>query len=127
VSDGGNKARLTKESAKETVKTTRAGNAGPIRRTCGDYARVLFSFARETAGALDAPGIPCALDFKGEAWQNPGTSCRGNEESWLLFSLAPFLWGEGRGEGLFSRTELVERPPHPNCSAIRPPPASGAR
>jgi hypothetical protein len=58
---------VTGESAKETVKTIRAGNAGPIRRTRGDYARVLFSFARETAGAVDAPGIPCALYLEGEA------------------------------------------------------------
>jgi hypothetical protein len=56
---------VTGESAKETVKTIRAGNAGPIRRTCGDYARVLFSFARETAGAVGAPGVPCALFFRG--------------------------------------------------------------
>ena len=60
---------VTGESTKETVKTIRAGNAGPIRRTCGDYARVLFYFARETAGAVDAPGIPCALDFEGGCHQ----------------------------------------------------------
>jgi hypothetical protein len=32
-------------------KTIRAGSAGLFRRTCSDYARVLSSFARETAGA----------------------------------------------------------------------------
>src|SRR5581483_6027909 len=37
-----------------------AGSAGAFRLTCGDYARVLFCFAREAAGA-PAPGIPCAL------------------------------------------------------------------
>jgi hypothetical protein len=31
------------------------------RRTCGDYARVLFPFAREAMGAICVPGIPCAL------------------------------------------------------------------
>jgi hypothetical protein len=31
ANDGGNKARLTKESAKETVKTNRAGKAELIR------------------------------------------------------------------------------------------------
>src|SRR5215471_19363686 len=36
----------------------RAGNAGSFRRTCGDYARVLFPFAREAAGA---PGIRHSL------------------------------------------------------------------
>jgi hypothetical protein len=34
--DGGKKARLTRESAKETVKTIRAGNAGDVGSTCGD-------------------------------------------------------------------------------------------
>jgi hypothetical protein len=34
--DGDKKARFTKESTKETVKTNRAGNAGLLRRTCGD-------------------------------------------------------------------------------------------
>jgi len=35
--DGGKKARLTRESAKETVKTIRAGKADCKRRTCGDW------------------------------------------------------------------------------------------
>jgi hypothetical protein len=41
-------------------KTIACGNAGLIRWTCGDYTRVLLSFAREAAGA-SPPGIPHAL------------------------------------------------------------------
>src|SRR6516225_6303482 len=48
----------TGEITKETVKTIRAGSAGSFWRTCGDYARVHFPFARETAGA---PGIRHSL------------------------------------------------------------------
>jgi hypothetical protein len=49
--------------------------------TCGDYARVLFTFAREAAGALGT-GIPCALYFLGERFlQHSDASRRGNAES----------------------------------------------
>jgi hypothetical protein len=66
-SDGGNKARLTEETTKETVNH-RAGNAGMFRPTCGDYACVLSFFAHKAAGADEAPGIPCALRyFEGDA------------------------------------------------------------
>ena len=51
--------------------------------TCGDYARVLFTFAREAAGALGT-GIPCALYFLGERFlQHSDASRRGNAESYL--------------------------------------------
>src|ERR1700681_157709 len=47
------------ESTKEAVKTIACGNAGLLRWTCGDYARVLTShFAREAAGALGARHSP---------------------------------------------------------------------
>src|SRR5260370_40648601 len=40
-------------------KTIACGNAGLLRWTCGDYARVLTSsFAREAAGALGARHSP---------------------------------------------------------------------
>src|SRR5882672_4426779 len=44
-------------------------------------------------------------------------------------SLSPLLRGEGRGEGLYPRAlhDVRPVPPHPDCSAIRPLPASGAR
>src|SRR5258705_8811231 len=51
--------------------------------TCGDYARVLFTFAREAAGALGT-GIPCALYFLGERFlQDSDASRREIAESWL--------------------------------------------
>src|SRR4051794_13361483 len=45
---------VTGESAKETVKTIARGMPGDSRWGRGDYARVLFYFAREATGALDA-------------------------------------------------------------------------
>src|SRR5207247_10784025 len=42
-------------------------------------------------------------------------------------SLAPLLRGEGWGEGSVHRFGLADGPPHPDCFAIRPLPASGAR
>jgi hypothetical protein len=41
--DGGKKARFTRESAKETVKTIRAGNAGATALPVVTDARVLFA------------------------------------------------------------------------------------
>jgi hypothetical protein len=47
---------------------------------------VLFYFAREAAGAAEAPGIPCTLCFVGGAmfWQNSGESRCGNIGAWLF-------------------------------------------
>src|SRR5207248_11120931 len=42
-------------------------------------------------------------------------------------SLSPSLRAEGWGEGQPPRARLAESPPHPNCFAIRPLPARGAR
>jgi hypothetical protein len=55
------KSPVSGETTKETVKTIRVRECRVIRLTCGDYARVLFYFAREAAGAATAPGIPHAL------------------------------------------------------------------
>jgi hypothetical protein len=49
--DGGKKARFTRKSTKEAVKTVARGKPDCSGRTCGDYARMLFSFAYEAAGA----------------------------------------------------------------------------
>jgi hypothetical protein len=48
------KEPVTGESTKETVKTIAQETSGDPGRTCGDYARVLFTFAREAAGAASA-------------------------------------------------------------------------
>jgi hypothetical protein len=55
------KSQVTGESAKETVKTNRAGNAGDTALTCGDFAGVLSFTARQAAGEAYHPGITCAL------------------------------------------------------------------
>jgi hypothetical protein len=46
---------------RKPLKPIAQGRPDRDRRTCGDYARMLFSFAYEAAGAPVAPGIPCAL------------------------------------------------------------------
>jgi hypothetical protein len=47
--------------------------------TCGDFARVLFSFAHEAMGAGFASGIPCALCLsRATSGKDSGISCRGN-------------------------------------------------
>jgi hypothetical protein len=48
------------------------------RLTCGEYAHVLLPFVHEAMGAAEAPGIPCALCFRGRSTHNSGRSCRGN-------------------------------------------------
>jgi hypothetical protein len=53
---------ITRESAKEAVKTIRAGKAGSLRQTCGDYARVLFILDARLR-VRKASGFPCALCF----------------------------------------------------------------
>jgi hypothetical protein len=45
-------------------KTIACGNAGLLRWTCGDYARVFVFITHEAAGA-STPGIPHALIFLG--------------------------------------------------------------
>ena len=71
---------ITRESAKEAVKTNRAGKAGLFRRTCGDYARVLYSFGREAAGAHKHPAFPApSIDegryFPAKLGQNMPREC----------------------------------------------------
>ena len=51
--DGGKKARFTGESTEQPLNH-RAGNAVMLRHTCSDYARLLFHFANEAAGAAGA-------------------------------------------------------------------------
>jgi hypothetical protein len=46
------------ESTKEAVKTIARGKPGDSGWTCGDYARVLFYFAHEAAGAAAHPAFP---------------------------------------------------------------------
>jgi hypothetical protein len=56
---------ITRESAKEAVKTIRAGKAGAFRRTCGDLLVCFFTFAREAAGAQKHPAFPAPSAFEG--------------------------------------------------------------
>ena len=75
---------ITRESAKEAVKTNRAGKAGLFRRTCGDYARVLYSFGREAAGAHKHPAFPAPSIDEGPFRQSSGKTCRENAEPRLV-------------------------------------------
>jgi hypothetical protein len=75
---------VTGESTEETVKTTRAGNAGskavPVATTLVCF---LLLHARLWVRA-EVPGIPCALCIsRVRLWQTRGRSCRGNARSCL--------------------------------------------
>src|ERR1700761_2059548 len=88
--DGGNKARLTRESAKETVKTNRAGKAGLFRRTCGDYARVLLLFRTRGCGCVSSIRLSLRPPTSTRAMLllNPGVLRRGNECAYSIASFA---------------------------------------
>jgi hypothetical protein len=62
--DGGNKAQSPGRARRKPLKPSRR-ECRSNGLTCGDFARVLVSFAREAAGAADASGIPCALSVRG--------------------------------------------------------------
>ena len=79
ASDGDNKP-IAGEITKETVKTIACGSAGLIRWTCGDYTRVLSTFAHEAAGALGIRRSPRPL-LGGSIKHNSGESRRGNADS----------------------------------------------
>jgi hypothetical protein len=57
--DGGNKVWFTGESAKDTVKTNRAGKAGISGYTCGSCPVHFFTHGGH--GYQPIPGLPCAL------------------------------------------------------------------
>jgi hypothetical protein len=63
--DGGNKARLTEETTKETVKPSRR-ECRNVRLTCGDYSCVLSLFAHKAAGAVRHPAFPAPSDSPGD-------------------------------------------------------------
>jgi hypothetical protein len=64
--DGGKRASLSEESAKQTVKTIRVRECRVISGASAVNTRVhtYYPSAHEAAGAL-APGIPHALTFSG--------------------------------------------------------------
>src|ERR1700743_1852960 len=61
--DGGYQARDTGESTEQPFHHC-AGSAGSFRLTCSDFARTLFVL-RARLRVRPAPGIPCALCFRG--------------------------------------------------------------
>ena len=52
------------ESSKETVKTTRAGNAGRFRCDRGDYTRMLILFCMRGCGRIARPAFPAPSDWR---------------------------------------------------------------
>jgi hypothetical protein len=70
--DGGNKARLTEETTKETVKTIAQGMPECIGLPVVTYSCGFFISTRGY-GCDRAPGIPCALCFPRDVVsQDPG-------------------------------------------------------
>ena len=67
-------------------KTIARGMPGDFRCDRGDYARVLFYFAREAAGALGTRHSLRPLFFWANGFcKTSGASRRGNAESWLAW------------------------------------------
>jgi len=67
------KSPVTKESAKETVKTIAQGRpVFPV--TCSDYARMLFHFACEAAGAAGTRLSLRPLFLEGKSMQDSGAN-----------------------------------------------------
>jgi hypothetical protein len=62
--DGDNKPGSPGRARRKPLKPFAQGRPERIRRTCGDFACVFFFFTRKAAGAIDAPGFPCALRFR---------------------------------------------------------------
>jgi len=61
--DGDKQSPVSEASTKETVKTNRAGNAGPIRRDRGDYARMLYIFLHARLRVrMTRPAFPASSD-----------------------------------------------------------------
>src|ERR1700753_1821059 len=58
------KSPVTRESAEEAVKTIARGRPERSDFTCGDYTRV-FSILHTGPRVQRAPGLPCALSFRG--------------------------------------------------------------
>src|ERR1700721_2963319 len=133
--DGGNKARSPERARKKPLKPfaqEKPERFGEPVVTCS--CAFLLSHARlRVRKSIRLFLRPLLL--RDMIWHSSGESRCGDAEACLFFSLAPFLRGEGWGEGLCARTVRIVSPPHPNCTgrcyaspgAIRPLPASGAR
>jgi hypothetical protein len=64
---------VTEEITKETVKTTRAGNAGRNRRDRGDYTRMLVLFLHARLRARSArPAFPAPSFFRAKGFAKLG-------------------------------------------------------
>ncbi len=61
--DGDNKPGSPRRSRRKPLKPLRREGRA-FRRTCGDYARVLFTFAREASGALRHAAFPAPSVFE---------------------------------------------------------------
>jgi len=69
--DGGKKARSPGRARRKPLKPSRR-ECRLMRRTCGDYACVLFPFAHKAAGAAAHPAFPAPSAFRRGANQRPG-------------------------------------------------------
>src|SRR5712692_5400815 len=61
--DGGKQARSPGRARRKPLKSLR-GECRVNRCDRGDYARVLFSFAREAAGRIERPAFPAPSDVQ---------------------------------------------------------------
>src|SRR5579872_6890373 len=105
--------------APPAAKFQHAGEPG-MRRPALLQQRAGFGIVNDAAVAGEHAAIGCRDDVADRGY----AVLQGH---WLLFSLSPFLRGEGWGEGAATHIEIVDSPPHPTCFASRPLPARGAR
>src|SRR5438309_1016796 len=64
-------------------------------------------------GCIGHPAFPAPFVFSEGDLHKARAQSRCENAELCLFSLAPFLRGEGWGEGLYPRIVLAESPPHP--------------
>src|SRR5258708_326272 len=110
---------------------------GLLRRTCGDYARVLCLISHARLRVQLAPGIPCALCLSRDTvLQTSGVSRRGNAKLWLCLRIESRLadggcrgfcslplCGGGSGRGAASGPPVWTPLPNPlraGCARLAP-------
>jgi hypothetical protein len=112
---------VTGESPKETVNTIAQGNAGCIRWTCGDYARVLPTLRTRGCGCSGHPAFPAPSFSRRRILARPGRNPRrGNADVRLVTAKAPHFQSSSPAKagdpvlrGLNDRTERPRRTGYP--------------
>jgi hypothetical protein len=100
------------ESTKETVKAIRAGNAGCLRCTCGDFSSCAFYFSHARLRVrMSRPAFPAPSVFGGTTTiHNSGV--RRHEEAKVCLLFQPVIPGRASARAMV-RNCAPENPPLP--------------